>query len=161
MIIILFCPSLNFCAYVILLLSCFLIVHKEFWMGFYLGYVLDSFYLFIHLFIYFYCRSSTVCPFSCHHFHHPTHLPPPIVNPTHLWLCPWVLCTCSMVSLPLLSPVTPLCPPLWFLSVCSLFQCVFSCFFFMHSFTGGHLDCLQHLAIVNCAAMNIGVHSFF
>ena len=25
----------------------------------------------------------------------------------------------------------------------------------------GHLGCFQHLAIVNCAAMNIGVHRFF
>ena len=31
----------------------------------------------------------------------------------------------------------------------------------MHSFTDGHLGCFQHLAIVNCAAMNIGVHRFF
>ena len=30
-----------------------------------------------------------------------------------------------------------------------------------HSFTDGHLGCFQHLAIVNCAAMNIGVHRFF
>ena len=27
--------------------------------------------------------------------------------------------------------------------------------------TDGHLGCFQHLAIVNCAAMNIGVHRFF
>ena len=33
--------------------------------------------------------------------------------------------------------------------------------FLIHSFTGGHLGCFQHLAIVNCAAMNIGVHRFF
>ena len=33
--------------------------------------------------------------------------------------------------------------------------------FLIHSFTDGHLGCFQHLAIVNCAAMNIGVHSFF
>ena len=28
----------------------------------------------------------------------------------------------------------------------------------IHSFADGHLGCFQHLAIVNCAAMNIGVH---
>ena len=31
----------------------------------------------------------------------------------------------------------------------------------IHSFTDGHLGCFQHLAIVNCAAMNIGVHKIF
>ena len=33
--------------------------------------------------------------------------------------------------------------------------------FLIHSITDGHLGCLQHLAIVNCAAVNIGVHRFF
>ena len=33
--------------------------------------------------------------------------------------------------------------------------------FFIHSFTDGHLGCFQHLAIINCAAMNFGVHGFF
>ena len=30
-----------------------------------------------------------------------------------------------------------------------------------HSFADGHLGCFQFLAIVNCAAVNIGVHRFF
>ena len=30
----------------------------------------------------------------------------------------------------------------------------------IHSFADGHLGCFQYLAIVNCAAMNIGVHRF-
>ena len=33
--------------------------------------------------------------------------------------------------------------------------------FLIHSFAHGHLGCFQSLAIVNCAAMNIGVHRFF
>ena len=33
--------------------------------------------------------------------------------------------------------------------------------FFIHSFTDGHLGCFQHLAIVNCTAMNIAFHKFF
>ena len=32
--------------------------------------------------------------------------------------------------------------------------------FWIHSFADGHLGCCQHLAIENCAAMNIGVHRF-
>ena len=31
----------------------------------------------------------------------------------------------------------------------------------IHSFADGHLGCFQYLAIVNCSAMNIGVHRFF
>ena len=33
--------------------------------------------------------------------------------------------------------------------------------FFIDSFTDGHLGYFQHLAIVNNAAMNTGVHRFF
>ena len=33
--------------------------------------------------------------------------------------------------------------------------------FLTYSFADGHLGCFQNLAIVNCAAMNIGVHRFF
>ena len=34
-------------------------------------------------------------------------------------------------------------------------------FFFTHSFTDGHSGYFQHLAIVNCAAVNIGLRRFF
>ena len=33
--------------------------------------------------------------------------------------------------------------------------------FWIHSFADGHSGCFQYLAIINCAAMNIGVHRFF
>ena len=33
--------------------------------------------------------------------------------------------------------------------------------FSIYSFIDGHLGCFQHLAIVNCAATNTGVHRFF
>ena len=33
--------------------------------------------------------------------------------------------------------------------------------FLIHSFADGHLGCFQYFAIVNCAAVNIGVHKFF
>ena len=33
--------------------------------------------------------------------------------------------------------------------------------FSIHSFTDGHLGCFQHLTIVNCTAISIGVHRFF
>ena len=60
----------------------------------------------------------------------PTTLPCPThphllhsVLPLH-WCCPWVLYTCSLMTLPLHSPVIPLPPPCWLLSVCSLFHCL-------------------------------------
>ena len=33
--------------------------------------------------------------------------------------------------------------------------------FLIYSFTDGHLGCIQHVAIVNNASMNIGVHKSF
>ena len=53
-----------------------------------------------------------------------SYLPPPaIFNPPHqlsLSMCPSYMFL--DLTLPLLSPITPLHPPLWLLSVCSLFQ---------------------------------------
>ena len=46
---------------------------------------------------------------------------------------------------------------------CTVFHClnVPPFFFFIYSFTDGHLVCFQDLAFVNNAGMNIGVHRFF
>ena len=40
-------------------------------------------------------------------------------------------------------------------------KCLIYHSFLIHSFTNGHLGCFQHLAIVNYAAMNTGIHRFF
>ena len=48
--------------------------------------------------------------------------PPPTIDPTTFWLCPWILYTCSLTTIPLLSPTIPHHLPLWLLLVYSLFQ---------------------------------------
>ena len=77
------------------------------------------------------CSSTVVSIFPSPLF--PIHpLPYPTLNPSSLWLCPWVLYAHSLMTLTLLSPVTSLPPPLWLLSVCSLFPCLwlyFACLF--------------------------------
>ena len=79
--------------------------------------------LFIYLFCFYfsYCCSSTVLHFPPTTLPCPTHphLPPSIRPPLTLYVGP-----CSLTTLPLLSPFIPLCPPLWLLSACSLFQCL-------------------------------------
>ena len=89
-----------------------------------------SFFFFFSLFIVVRVQLS---PFFPHHSTTPYPPPPPSLNPTPFWLCPWVLYTCSLMTLPLLSPVTLLPTPLWV--IVSLFfismsgYILFACFF--------------------------------
>ena len=68
-----------------------------------------AFYLFIFIckniffsFFFFYCCSSTVVSFSPHHSLSPQLSPPPTLNPTPGWFCPYVLYICSLT---ILSPI--------------------------------------------------------
>ena len=85
--------------------------------------IFNFFSVYIYIFLLFKNYCSSTAPLSRHHFPPPYPPPPPTLNPNPLWLCPWVLYTCSLMTLPLLSPVITLPLPLWLLSVCSLFQC--------------------------------------
>ena len=92
-------------------------------------------------YFFFYCCSSTVVSIFT-----PPQSPTPSISASHpwtylLWLCPCVLYTCSLVDFPLFSPIIPLPPPLWLLSICSLFQwfwlyfaCFIFCFYFLKLF---------------------------
>ena len=90
------------------------------------------FYYFVSMYVFIYIVQEELSPFSCHNFPlpYPPHLPLSILFP--FWLCPWDLNIHSSTTLPLLSSVIPLAPPLWLLSVCSLFQCLwlyYTCLF--------------------------------
>ena len=72
--------------------------------------------------------------YSCSHFPpitlpYPTHSHIPHAILPHLWLCPWVLYACSLMTLPLLCPVTlspsPLVPVcLFFISMSLVLFCL-------------------------------------
>ena len=64
-------------------------------------------------FILFFYRSSTLSPFFRHHFLPSNPSPLHTLNSTLLWLCLWVLHTCSLMTLPLLVPVTLFPLSLW------------------------------------------------
>ena len=67
---------------------------------------IHDFILFFFLFLF-----LLLFKYSCPHFPPttpPPHAsPPPTLEPTPLWLCPCVLYTCSLMALPLLSPIMP------------------------------------------------------
>ena len=83
-----------------------------------------SFFWINSFFSFFIVVQVQLSPFSCHHSPLPLPPPPPTLNPTHLWLYPCVLYTCSLMILSQLSPVISHLAPLWLLSVYSLFQCL-------------------------------------
>ena len=76
----------------------------------------------VFFYFYFYWCSSTVVSIFPHHSlapHLPLHpSPPPTLSLTPFWLCPWVLYTYSLATLPRLC-YQPHPHPLWLLSVCS------------------------------------------
>ena len=57
--------------------------------------------------VFFYCCSSTIVSIFPPLLYPTPPTPPPTLNPTPLCLCPWVLYTCSLMTLPLLSPISP------------------------------------------------------
>ena len=70
--------------------------------------------------------------FSPYHSNPPQPSPPPTIDPTHLWLCPWVFHTCSLMSLPSLPPVIPSTSPLvtvsfFFISMSLVIFCLLVC----------------------------------
>ena len=123
---------------------------------------------------YFYCCSSTVASI----FFPPLSLPsPPTLTPSLIWFCPWVFYTYDLTTLPPLSPVIILLPPLWLLSVCSLFQnlwlycaCLFVLLIRFHLQVRSYGICLSltglfHLAqcspVPSMLPQRIGAPSFF
>ena len=91
----------------------------------------------IHLILFlniFYCCSTTVFCFSPQPSPppQPSPLPPLFPPPPHCY-CPCVLYNCSFKPFTL-SPYNPLPSPLWSLSACSQFQCLwlyFACLFIL------------------------------
>ena len=89
---------------------------------------------FINLHCYFFIvLQIQLSPFSRCHFSLPHPPPPPTLNPTPVWLCPWVLYPCSLMTLPLLSSViSPLSPlvtvSLFFIYMSLVLFCLPVCF---------------------------------
>ena len=91
-------------------------------------------YVYIYAYIYIYIHIIVVqiqlSPFSSHHNPPPRPSLPPNLKPTPLWLCPCVLYTCSLMTLPLLS-LSPLlsgyCQFVLYFNVfgCILLACLF------------------------------------
>ena len=65
-------------------------------------------YMYLYFFFSFfhYCSGTIVSIFP-HHWLPPHPFPPPTLNSTPLWLCPCVLHTCSLMTLPPFPPIIP------------------------------------------------------
>ena len=70
--------------------------------------ILSIFFLVNFFQIFFIVVQVQLSPFSCHHFPPPHPPPPTTLIPILLWLCQWVLYTCSLMTLPFLFPIIPL-----------------------------------------------------
>ena len=88
-------------------------------------------YLFIYLFV-----CLLLFKYSCLYFPATT-FPHPTLHPSRLRFCPWVLYTCFLMTLPLLSPVISPHPPppvpvtvsLFFISMSLVILCLLICLF--------------------------------
>ena len=108
------------------------IIHLSIYLSIYLS-NLSSIYKYILKYI-FIVVQVVLSPFPCHPFPLPHPSPPPTLYPSLLSLCPWVVYTCSLTTLPLLYSIILFTPTLWLTSVCSLLQCLwlyFSCLFIL------------------------------
>ena len=75
----------------------------------------------------------------------------------YLSLTSWLMSLSIMLPSSIHAVAKGRAPSLFLLRSIPLCKCTIV---LIHSFTDGHLGCFQHLAIVNCAAMNIEVHNF-
>ena len=91
-----------------------------------------SIFLFFYYFYLFIAVQILLSTFSCHHYPQPHSCPPPTLNPFPTLTLPMGPLYMFLDQLPLLYPIILLLPPLWLLSVCFLFQCLwlyFVCLF--------------------------------
>ena len=96
-------------------------------------YFLHPFGALWHPIFFFIVVQGQLSPFSHHHFPQLHPLPPPTLNPSPLWLCPWVLYTCSLMTLPLPSLLSPCLSPLvtaslFFIPMSLIIFCLLVCF---------------------------------
>ena len=88
---------------------------------------------FFSIFKLFYCCSITVVSIFMTPLFPPASTQTPTLNPTPIWLCPWILYTCSLMSLSLLCPIISLPVPsgysLFLISMSLVIFWLLVCFF--------------------------------